>query len=519
MDERPRFSKPPLATKWSTRILILSLIGILFLTLFPFRFRLPAHLPANRIPFLLGAWEKDAAAFDAFLNVLLFVPFGFAIAAKRRERGESWPATLVWAFASGALLSYAIEFVQLYIPMRDSGWQDVITNTSGSVVGFILFDVYGPATLRLLSASERALEKMLAWPRDAVTAAAYLALWIAISIPLQMQTRLSNWNADSLLVVGNDPAGSFSTAWKGQLLRLQIWDRAIGADPARKLAAGGPGGDTRGYLADYDFSKPKQLVDQRKFLPELSWVPRVPPQGDSTYLALDGRSWLISKEPAAQLVPSLQRTNQFAIRVVCKPEEIAGSDGRIVGIWERSGPLELRIRQEDASLIIFFRNPLSIARSDLVWRFPDFFEPDRRRDILFSYDGSSASLYLDGKHVDRDYHLGPGTALTRTFRTVRTDELNGYNDIYYFLVFFPGGILIGIAARSIALRSRTVLSFVVLGSFFLPALALELILVSVSGRAVSFVYLLLSVLLTMGGAAWINADLRFGAKSDSQTAC
>jgi hypothetical protein len=234
-------------------------------------------------------------------------------------------------------------------------------------------------------------------------------------------------------------------------------------------------------------------------------------------LALDGRSWLISKGPPVQLVPSLQRTNQFAIRVVCKPEEIAGSDGRIVGIWERSGPLELRIRQEDADLIFFFRNPLSIARSDLVWRFPDVFELDRRRDILFSYDGSNASLYLDGQQVNRSYHLGPGTALTRTFRSVRTDELDGYNDIYYFLVFFPGGILIGMAARSIALRSRTVLSFVAL-SFFLPALALELILVSVSGRAVSFVYPLLSVLLTMGGAAWINADLRFGARSDSQTA-
>jgi hypothetical protein len=299
---------------------------------------------------------------------------------------------------------------------------------------------------------------------------------------------------------------------------LQIWDRAIGADLARKLAAGEPDGDTRGYLADYDFSKSKQLVDQRKFLPELSWTSGTPPYSDHPYLTLDGSSWMMSKEPVANLIASLQKTNQFAIRVVCKPAEIGGSDGRIVGIWKRSGPLELRIRQEDADLIFFFRNPLSIARSDLVWRFPDVFEPDRRRDILFSYDGSSASLYLDGKRVDRDYHLGPGTALTRTFRSVRTDELNGYNDIYYFLVFFPGGILIGMAARSIALRSRTVLSFVALGSFFLPALALELILVSVSGRAVSFVCLLLSVLLTMGGAAWINADLRFGARSDSQTA-
>jgi glycopeptide antibiotics resistance protein len=148
MDASSRFSTSPLlVTGWSTRLLILALIGILFLTLFPFRFTLQADLPANRLPFLLGGWAKNAGGFNAFLNVFLFVPFGFAIAEKLRERGQSWLATLGWALASGAILSYGIEFVQLHIPVRDSGLQDVDTNTSGSVAGFILFDVYGKATL------------------------------------------------------------------------------------------------------------------------------------------------------------------------------------------------------------------------------------------------------------------------------------------------------------------------------------------------------------------------------------
>ena len=73
---------------------------------------------------------------DVFLNVLLFVPFGFALAAKLRERGNSRAFTLALALATGALFSYTIEFLQLYIPPRDSGWEDIFTNTSGSVAAF-----------------------------------------------------------------------------------------------------------------------------------------------------------------------------------------------------------------------------------------------------------------------------------------------------------------------------------------------------------------------------------------------
>jgi hypothetical protein len=508
MDDPPRVSKTsfPL-TGWSTRLLILALIGILFLTLFPFRFAFHARLPANRSPFFLGGWGKIAGASDDFLNVLLFIPFGFALSERFRESGRSWRVTLVWAFATGALLSYGIEFLQSYIPLRDSGWEDVVTNTAGSVAGFVLFDACGKPALQLLSAGEWVSSKLVEWPRAIVAIPVYFSLWFAVSVPLQMQTRLSNWASDSVLVVGNDASGRFSTAWKGQLFRLEIWNRAITAEAAENVAKGETlDGTKTGLLADYDFSKRPQLADRRNFLPELTWVSGPPTQGDPPYLVLDGRSWLISEQSVSGLVDSLQKTNQIAVRLLCKPEETAGSDGRIAGIWERSGSLEIRMRQEDANLIIFFRNPMSVKRSDLVWHIPNVFEPDRMRDILFSYDGSTASLYLEGKQAARPYRLGPGTALSRAFRMVRTTELDGYNYIYYFLVFFPGGILIGISARSIGRSDRAVVYFSALTFFLLPALLLEFVLVSVSGRPVSFEYLVLSVLLSAGGSLWIHAE-------------
>jgi glycopeptide antibiotics resistance protein len=504
------------APGWSNRILILSLIGIVFLTLMPFRFTLYPNLPAGKSPLLLNGWQKEASALDAFLNVLLFIPFGFAIAEKSRERGRSWRSTLFRALVSGALLSYTIEFIQLFIPMRDSGWQDLVTNTAGSVAGFVLFDVYGGAALQALSAAERAFEQSLRWPRTMGALALYFALWLAISVPLQMQTRISNWNPDSLLALGNDINGAPSTAWKGHLFRVQIWNRAVPAETARKLSRGEPAGETRGLLGDYDFSQPSQLMDRRNFLPQLSWssnAPGISTAGDPPYLALDGRSWVITSEPVPQLITSMQKTNQFAVRIVCEPGETLGADGRIFGISEQGGRLELRIRQENAKLIIFFSNPLSVKHSDLVWYFDDFFERGRVRDIIYSYDGSSASLFLDGIRVERSYRLGPGTALARLFRLVRTHELNGYSYIYYFLVFFPGGAIMGIAARKPAARSNfAARALLASGCILLPPLLLEFVLVSVSGRGFSPGYPMLSALLAIGGSLWINSDGQYAAR-------
>src|ERR1700686_2598518 len=75
--------------EWSNRILILSLLGIAYLTFFPFRFHFAASFVFHRFPFLLGASDKHSGHLDFFLNVLLFVPFGFGICAKLRKRGAS----------------------------------------------------------------------------------------------------------------------------------------------------------------------------------------------------------------------------------------------------------------------------------------------------------------------------------------------------------------------------------------------------------------------------------------------
>jgi glycopeptide antibiotics resistance protein len=118
----------PSTSAWSHRILIAAVVGILFLTLYPFRFSLVGHGP-DAAPYLLAGWgSKNAGMLDAFLNIALFVPYGFGFAEEVRERGGSRAVALGVALIAGALLSYTVELLQFYIPMRDSGWEDIITN-------------------------------------------------------------------------------------------------------------------------------------------------------------------------------------------------------------------------------------------------------------------------------------------------------------------------------------------------------------------------------------------------------
>ncbi len=124
------------AFSWSNRILALAVAGILFFTLYPFRFSLHATPQLNGSPFLLVSGGKSSGPLNAFLNISLFVPFGFGLSKKLREKGKSGATILLLTIVAGAFFSYCIEFVQIYIPTRDSGWEDVFTNATGAVVGY-----------------------------------------------------------------------------------------------------------------------------------------------------------------------------------------------------------------------------------------------------------------------------------------------------------------------------------------------------------------------------------------------
>lgn len=491
-------------SSWSNRILLLSLAGIFFLTFYPFRFE---YRESARFlfPFSLNGWGKGINAADIILNILLFVPFGFGLAGKLRERGKSKAAALLVAYISGAVLSYLVEFLQIYIPPRDSGWGDIITNSSGALIGAWVFELAGVSVVAWFSRRERELETWLSLPKIGVFIALYIGFWSVVVKPLQKQGRLTNWALDSYLAVGDSASLRPGPPWKGRIHELDIWNRALPANQARKITSGqSANGQDSAPLIAYRFSGEAPFHDRQHFLPDLDWASEVP-AGIPSGAALDGESWLISTGPVAALVSSIENSGQFALRLTCEPAETFGADARILSIGSPSGASNVELSQYGSALAFWFRDKVSMRRARMTWVVPHVFSPNQTRNLLLSFNGSTLVLYVDGREYAHPYELGPGVVLAGYIRRVKAVELDGYEYVLYAMIFFPIGCLLGFAGRRPDVGWTSRLCFLS-ASLLLPALLLEWVLADVAGREVSLSSMCLSVLVGLAGSLWINAD-------------
>jgi len=132
-------------------LLIASVIAILAATLFPV-----AGAESERFIACVVCGERGIA--DVLVNIILFLPFGAALAAG----GVSLPRCGLAA----ALLSASVEFAQLWIPGRDPSLGDVVSNTLGGGLGAVLV-----ATAPYWLVTPRARAARLCWAAALVSAA------------------------------------------------------------------------------------------------------------------------------------------------------------------------------------------------------------------------------------------------------------------------------------------------------------------------------------------------------------
>lgn len=102
---------------------------------------IPASFVLPSKPFLAAPWKEFAPTWDyvsdLIRNILGFVPFGFAVCGYFSLGGRK-PQALLMAVVLGAITSLAIEVAQAFIPQRESGLTDVLTNTLGAALGALL---------------------------------------------------------------------------------------------------------------------------------------------------------------------------------------------------------------------------------------------------------------------------------------------------------------------------------------------------------------------------------------------
>lgn len=76
-------------------------------------------------------------AFDAVSNVLAYLPFGLLLALTFRTYFGPRGSVLL-AMLAATSLSVAMEYLQMYLPMRDSSNADILSNSGGALVGALL---------------------------------------------------------------------------------------------------------------------------------------------------------------------------------------------------------------------------------------------------------------------------------------------------------------------------------------------------------------------------------------------
>ena len=96
-------------------------------------------------------FEMTRSYSDAVVkNVVGFIPLGLCFCAYFSRLLPGKRAAMV-TVVCGASVSFAIEILQAFLPTRDSGTTDIITNTIGTWVGVMLYRARVPLVIRLLS--------------------------------------------------------------------------------------------------------------------------------------------------------------------------------------------------------------------------------------------------------------------------------------------------------------------------------------------------------------------------------
>ena len=103
---------------------------------------IPDHYLIARKPLLEVPWKEYQGGWGYYSKVLVniggFIPFGFVFCAYFSS-ALHLKHTQLKTILLGFTVSLTIEVLQVFIPVRDSGMTDVITNTLGTALGTMVF--------------------------------------------------------------------------------------------------------------------------------------------------------------------------------------------------------------------------------------------------------------------------------------------------------------------------------------------------------------------------------------------
>lgn len=487
------------------RLLIVWTLAIVAATLAPFDFGAitPLHEHSFRL-FQYGRYERDPI--DFVLNVLMFAPLGALLYGAFARRTLTLSAILLRTAAIALPTSAVLEFFQQFVPSRDSSLIDIVANTAGAIAGVCVARWCGAA----LMASLHRLRARTSTTALAGALAVVLVLTLLLSGALQARSRLSNWNPEYPLLVGNERTGD--RPWRGNVFALTIADAAAPRATMQRFAAGGSIELPGRPIAEFDFSGSAPYRDASGHLPSLVWTD-APPPAKPGGVALTGRPWLQTQGPASALARDLQSANAFSLRVQCAAGA-AAQEGPARIVSNSLSPLvrNFTLGQQGADLVIRLRTPQTgLNGYPLETIVEGVFATTAVRDIVVTYDGATLLAAVAQTNRVVRTELTPATALTPvidplTSANLRSDQLHIANIAYVASLFVAPGLLIAVFGRG---RRDQLALFAV--DLLATTVLLEATLVVASGRPFDWINVAATagigaVVLTVIGAVLFPTD-------------
>ena len=114
---------------------VVYLLLIVYGSLYPFS---GWHTPPDGVwEFVTAPWSRYVSRSDIITNILVYLPFGVLVARSLRYRCTPIAAFML-ALCVGALLSFSMESLQAFLPLRVSSRLDWLLNGLGTLLGALL---------------------------------------------------------------------------------------------------------------------------------------------------------------------------------------------------------------------------------------------------------------------------------------------------------------------------------------------------------------------------------------------
>ena len=475
--------------QWTPRLIIFSLLLVLFSTLFPFDFSFKNGFSLKEIA---ESFSNASDLSDRIGNVLLFLPLGFGLSGLLQTSRLGATAKLAIILIISASLSSTVEVLQAFLPLRASTISDIITNTMGGGLGFLCFHLWRKTIISYTLALIERIKKSFSTKKLTIGFLVYMVLLCFISVALPGAMNLRSWDATFPLLLGNERTGD--RPWQGYISELYIADRAISEQEVARAFSDKPSFASIGnsLVAAYQLTGKENYRDRTQHLPDLSWRGQPPDTQDTKGVFLTPSHWLETANPVTSLIQKIRDTSKFTLNLtIATANTTQVGPARIVSVSNGPNSRNFTLGQDKSDLVFRLRTPVSGENGtnpEIV--VPGLFANTNVHHIIITYDGLLLQIYTDKLESVHSFEIAPMS----------------YKVLYHELIFIPLGLLLALIFSSY--RGRFIFYvFLLLGGIVVPSLIVEGILASGSGRSISLANLLTSMLVT--GCTLLVFTVRF----------